>query len=60
MPTDTPDIVIVESTYGVASHSPREEREQLFVQMVRNPFHVQLCPGINCATAYINCTDRSS
>eukprot|EP00192_Tetraselmis_astigmatica_P006958 CAMPEP_0117682844 /NCGR_PEP_ID=MMETSP0804-20121206/19958_1 /TAXON_ID=1074897 /ORGANISM="Tetraselmis astigmatica, Strain CCMP880" /LENGTH=721 /DNA_ID=CAMNT_0005493147 /DNA_START=103 /DNA_END=2265 /DNA_ORIENTATION=- len=35
-PVESPHIVIVESTYGVASHSAREEREQRFVQMVRS------------------------
>eukprot|EP00873_Tetraselmis_striata_P009977 jgi/Tetstr1/430241/TSEL_020069.t1 len=34
-PDEPPNIVIVESTYGVASHSAREEREQRFVEMVR-------------------------
>eukprot|EP00951_Prasinocladus_malaysianus_P001924 scaffold13688_cov21-Prasinocladus_malaysianus.AAC.1 len=33
IPDEKPHIVIVESTYGVASHSAREEREQRFVQM---------------------------
>ncbi|KAL6748418.1 beta-lactamase-like protein [Haematococcus lacustris] len=29
-----PDIVIVESTYGVSRHLPREQREELFLQRV--------------------------
>ena len=30
-----PAAVIVESTYGVSSHSPREEREALFITQVK-------------------------
>eukprot|EP00891_Asterochloris_glomerata_P003167 jgi/Astpho2/3167/fgenesh1_pm.00052_%23_3_t len=35
LPEVQPDVVIVESTYGVSSHSPREEREALFITQVK-------------------------
>eukprot|EP00890_Picochlorum_soloecismus_P004992 jgi/Picsp_1/5494/NSC_02853-R1_protein len=34
LPTFKPDIVIVESTYGVSRHLPRKEREQKFVKQI--------------------------
>jgi cleavage and polyadenylation specificity factor subunit 3 len=35
IPERRPHIVIVESTYGVANHLPREDRERRFLQRVR-------------------------
>ncbi|GMH41155.1 hypothetical protein BSKO_09065 [Bryopsis sp. KO-2023] len=35
LPQVRPDIVIVESTYGVRNHLPRQEREQNFLKKVR-------------------------
>lgn len=34
LPTHPPDIVVVESTYGVSRHLPRDEREQRFAERV--------------------------
>lgn len=34
LPEQRPHIVVVESTYGVSRHLPREEREQRFVQRI--------------------------
>lgn len=34
LPEQRPHIVIVESTYGVSRHLPREEREQRFVERI--------------------------
>ncbi|CAG9466846.1 unnamed protein product [Pedinophyceae sp. YPF-701] len=36
IPPVRPHVVIVESTYGVSSHTPREERERQFTSMVEN------------------------
>ena len=43
-PQVNPHVVIVESTYGVASHRPREERENRFLQTVRDIIE----PGGRC------------
>ena len=34
LPAQRPHIVVVESTYGVSRHLPREDREQRFVQRI--------------------------
>lgn len=34
LPEQRPHVVVVESTYGVSRHLPREEREQRFVQRI--------------------------
>jgi cleavage and polyadenylation specificity factor subunit 3 len=34
VPPDRPDVLIVESTYGVTNHSSREERESRFTSTV--------------------------
>ena len=36
LPTIKPDVLIIESTYGVNLHEPREEREKRFTDTVRN------------------------
>ena len=35
MPTIKPDVLIIESTYGVNLHEPREEREKRFTNTTR-------------------------
>eukprot|EP00242_Pyramimonas_sp_CCMP2087_P007356 CAMPEP_0198208964 /NCGR_PEP_ID=MMETSP1445-20131203/12302_1 /TAXON_ID=36898 /ORGANISM="Pyramimonas sp., Strain CCMP2087" /LENGTH=702 /DNA_ID=CAMNT_0043882573 /DNA_START=71 /DNA_END=2176 /DNA_ORIENTATION=- len=35
MPEVSPDVVVIESTYGVQSHQPRKEREARFVDVIR-------------------------
>lgn len=34
LPEQRPHILIVESTYGVSRHLPREEREQRFLERI--------------------------
>ena len=36
IPEVTPDVLIVESTYGTHAHEPREEREKRFTNLVRD------------------------
>ena len=53
-PVESPHIVIVESTYGVASHSAREEREQRFVQMVSQTRQAK-CLSLPPSALYMAC-----